>query len=401
MMLTLALTGTVAETVDPEAGDVTVTIRLPSCACAWDGIQAKLKIIRAAAQTPFLFFSMNYSFGSWCRLPTYRSTTVWGRPARSWGDVEGIDHDGGPGRGRVLRPRHFDRQRMAPRSQARQREEGRLGYFRSGIRIEGVRNHVSIQDHARDPGLGSAVADPADRRPGEAERGLIARGPRQRGGPLAVWMVAVVQDPTGGISDGRIGLLAACSRRRHFERIHVDNGSRRRRVKTTGHFDRQRMAPVGQARCLEEFRLDRGIMEWARRRIKVRGSIVINLGHEGSIQKYASDPVLGSMSAERADPRTGEAERGSIPRGDRGRGGPAAPWIGRITMNPAAAGEDNRRIRILQARDRRGGHIERIHVDVGKRRGRVLPAGHFDRQRMARVGEAHHREHGYLDFLGR
>jgi len=31
-MLTLALTGTVPETVDPEAGDLIVTIRLPSCA---------------------------------------------------------------------------------------------------------------------------------------------------------------------------------------------------------------------------------------------------------------------------------------------------------------------------------------------------------------------------------
>src|SRR5258706_393339 len=154
------------------------------------------------------------------------------------------------------------------------------------------------------------------------------------------------------------------------EGIHLDGGSRRRRVIPTGHFDRQRMAPVGQARCLEEFRLDRGIMEWARRRIKVRGSIVINLAHEDSIQKYASGPVLGSMSAERADPRTGEAERSLIPRADRGRGGPAAPWIGRITMNPAAAGEGNRRIRILQARDRRGGRIGRHFGAIGKRRRR-------------------------------
>ncbi len=33
-MLTLALTGTVPETVDPEAGEVIVTIRLPSPSCA-------------------------------------------------------------------------------------------------------------------------------------------------------------------------------------------------------------------------------------------------------------------------------------------------------------------------------------------------------------------------------
>src|SRR5258706_4377810 len=294
----------------------------------------------------------------------------WGD--RRWVDVEGIDHDGGTGRSRVLRPRHFDRQRMAPGGQAQQGEEGRLGCFRfrTGIRVERVSNDASIQDSSGDPALGSGVADQVNGGPGEAERGLTTGARRYRGGPLAVWMVPIVQDPTGGISDGRIGLLVARSRRRHFERIHVDNGSRRRRVKTTGHFDRQRMAPVGQARCLEEFRLDRGIMEWARRRIKVRGSIVINLAHEDSIQKYASGPVLGSMSAERADPRTGEAERSLIPRADRGRGGPAAPWIGRITMNPAAAGEGNRRIRILQARDRRGGRIGRHFGAIGKRRRR-------------------------------
>ena len=38
MMLTLALTGTVPLTVDPSAGDVMVTIRLPNC--AWAGCGA-------------------------------------------------------------------------------------------------------------------------------------------------------------------------------------------------------------------------------------------------------------------------------------------------------------------------------------------------------------------------
>ena len=38
MMLTLALTGTVPLTGDPEAGDVMVTIRLPNC--AWAGCGA-------------------------------------------------------------------------------------------------------------------------------------------------------------------------------------------------------------------------------------------------------------------------------------------------------------------------------------------------------------------------
>jgi len=39
MMLTLALTGVVPETVEPEVGDVMVTIRLPSN-CAWAGCGA-------------------------------------------------------------------------------------------------------------------------------------------------------------------------------------------------------------------------------------------------------------------------------------------------------------------------------------------------------------------------
>ena len=38
MIVTLAVTGTVPLTGDPEAGDVTVTIRLPNC--AWAGCGA-------------------------------------------------------------------------------------------------------------------------------------------------------------------------------------------------------------------------------------------------------------------------------------------------------------------------------------------------------------------------
>jgi hypothetical protein len=39
-IVTLAVTGTVPLTVDPEAGDVTVTTRLPSPNCAWAGFGA-------------------------------------------------------------------------------------------------------------------------------------------------------------------------------------------------------------------------------------------------------------------------------------------------------------------------------------------------------------------------
>src|SRR6266852_6218279 len=49
MMLTLALTGTVPWTVEPDCGDVTVTTRPPSCAEAGGEIHARPKVNREAA----------------------------------------------------------------------------------------------------------------------------------------------------------------------------------------------------------------------------------------------------------------------------------------------------------------------------------------------------------------
>ncbi len=64
-MLTLALTGTVPATVDPEAGEVIVTTRLPvgrggsSCARARGGIQLALKkVSNTANQTRLIVFVM-------------------------------------------------------------------------------------------------------------------------------------------------------------------------------------------------------------------------------------------------------------------------------------------------------------------------------------------------------
>src|SRR5205814_477430 len=119
-------------------------------------------------------------------------------------------------------------------------------------------------------------------------------------------------------------------------------------------FDRQGMARVGKARCLEVFRLEYAVVGRIR-----RGSIGVNLLHEGSIQKYAGDPaVVGTQFAEPADPCAGERERGLITRGQRARGGPAAPFRARNTLEPAATRESDGWIRILQARDRRGGNVE-------------------------------------------
>src|SRR3989440_10486596 len=101
---------------------------------------------------------------------------------------------------------------MATGSQARQREHRLLRALRRNVQVERVRHDASIQDHPGDPGLRSAVADPADRGPGEGERGPITRNRRYRGGPLAVRMVPIALQPSCGIADGRIGLLAADSR---------------------------------------------------------------------------------------------------------------------------------------------------------------------------------------------
>jgi len=132
------------------------------------------------------------------RTEVSRGTEAHSR-RRRWVDVKGVDHDGDTRRGRVLRSRHFDRQGMAHGSQARQGVDDRLGYVPLGIRVEGVGNDASIQDYAGDPGLGPAEADPADRGPGEGECGLIPPDRRYRSGPLAVRMVPVVPNPTGGI----------------------------------------------------------------------------------------------------------------------------------------------------------------------------------------------------------
>src|SRR5262252_1089332 len=97
MMLTLALTVVVPETVEPDAGEVIVTTRLPSCAWACSGIQpAPRTADRSAARTLFTFVA---SLG--------RVQLISGD------DVESVDQDPGVGRDRVL-AYDFDRQGVGP-----------------------------------------------------------------------------------------------------------------------------------------------------------------------------------------------------------------------------------------------------------------------------------------------
>src|SRR5882762_9554147 len=115
---------------------------------------------------------------------------------------------------------------MTHGGQARYREDRFLGGFRGDgdKHIERIRNDRSVQDHAGDPGLRSLETDPADRRPGEGERGTVTRYRRHRGGPLAIRMVPIALQPTSAVGDGWIGLLAARPRRDHVERIDEDDG---------------------------------------------------------------------------------------------------------------------------------------------------------------------------------
>ena len=212
-----------------------------------------------------------------------------------------------------------------------------------------------------------------------------------RAGSLTVCLVPITLDPIRAVGDGRIRILVARSRRRHLERIHYDQRILRGRVLPASPFDRQGMARVGQARCREHLRLD-----------LFRGRIQIDHGDQDAVQGYAGDPALCSASADPGDPRPGKSEGRLRARRRRQAGSPGAPGSERgalseaggdsgdqrddwIVLNPAGA-EADRRIRFLQARDRHGGHVERIHDDKGTRRRRVLPAGYLDRERVARVG---------------
>src|SRR6266513_4217737 len=142
-------------------------------------------------------------------------------------------------------------------------------------------------------------------------------------------MVPITLQPAdAGEGDRRIGLLTARSRGDHVERIDDDSGLRGGRVLPAGHFDRQGMARVGKARRLEVLRLECAVVARVR-----RGSIGVNLLHESSIQKYASDPaVVGTQLAAPADPYSGEGEGGSIAACQRARDGPAAIFSARNTL---------------------------------------------------------------------
>ena len=81
MTLTLALTGTVSETIDPEAGDVIATIRLPSPSCAWAWVEIRESpeiASSAAAPTRLPTLSMDYSFLAPLFSPDYYPPTIKG-----------------------------------------------------------------------------------------------------------------------------------------------------------------------------------------------------------------------------------------------------------------------------------------------------------------------------------
>src|SRR6267154_4394261 len=260
-MLTLALTGVVPLTEEPEPGDVMVTIRLPpgsgrggsNCARAW-GAAKPTNTNRAAA-----FASLTRN--AWMLLTIASPCFLRDEHKSGWildvsrDDIKGVYQDPGIRRNRAF-AYHLDRQRMSPRRQAVFEEVGALRSFRLGVRIEGILHDDSIQGYAGDPALGSAGADPPDSRPGEGDRRLGAYRIGFRAGPLAVRLVPIVLNPTVAVGDGRIRILVARSRQGHFERIHHDKWRHGGRVLLACHFDRQRMGPVGEALLREYLRLD-------------------------------------------------------------------------------------------------------------------------------------------------
>src|SRR5256885_4793494 len=99
---------------------------------------------------------------------------------------------------------------MGSRRQAVYKEVGMLGSFRLEVRIE-VLDEGSIQEDARNPGLRSAGADPADPRAGEGDGRLRAHRIGFCGGSLTVCLVPIVLNPIRAVGDGRIGILEARS----------------------------------------------------------------------------------------------------------------------------------------------------------------------------------------------
>src|SRR5580765_520698 len=214
-MLTLALTAAVPATVDPEAGEVIVTTRLPvgkggsmggsSCASARGGMQLAPKIIsKTATRTLFLFFSMDNASS------TYRRSIEISALPSLGNHIKGIYQDPGIRRKRVL-AQDLDRQGMGPGGQATREEISVLGSFRLSERIDGVRNDVSVEEYAGHPGLRATCADPADPRPREADGRLRAHGFGFRGAPFAVGLVPIVLNPAVAVGDGWVRVLVARS----------------------------------------------------------------------------------------------------------------------------------------------------------------------------------------------
>src|SRR5213082_1043759 len=178
-----------------------------------------------------------------------------------------------------------------------------------------------------------------------------------------------------------------------IKRIHQDPEIGRKRV-LAYHLDRQGMSAGSQATSKEVGAKEVGVL--GAFRLEVR----IEVLDEGSIQEDAGDPGLRSAGADPADPRAGEGDGRLRAHRIGFRGGSLTVCLVPIVLNPIRAVGDGR-IGILVARSRHR-HLEGVHHDEGRSRERVLVAGHFDRQGMARVGQALLREYFRLDlFRGR
>src|SRR5229473_1811494 len=224
--------------------------------------------------------------------------------------------------------------------------------MRRGIVID-FGHEGAIQVYASDRVPGSAAADPADRGPGEGERGLRSRRIGGRDSPVAPGVIPVIEIPRAGVSDGPIRVVEARSQARHVERIDYDLGPRRSTVLEARHLDRQRMARIGQSGRREDVVHD-----------SLRWRIRIHFAYEAAVEVYAGGPAVGPAVANPADRCSVEAQRGLRARRRRNSGVIATPRLACIQPYPSAS-VGHRWIRLLQARHRRSRHVERIHDDQG------------------------------------
>ena len=123
-----------------------------------------------------------------------------------------------------------------------------------------------------------------------------------------------------------------------IKRIHDDKGIRRSGIARAGHFDRQRVGPVCQTRCLKNHRL-----------YLLEARVCVDVGNDEPVHVYTGDPPLRSAKTDPARQVSGECERRAIACRGGQHGGAAAPGSRRAIARPTRRVAD-RRIGVFKPR---------------------------------------------------